>query len=163
MSDPDYCLSVIESTFNAAHDAGAGLFAWSNSPPPHMRSSAYPWALRGFVAGVFGVVDHSLVFDSRLGMMEDVDITLLSLVKNRFNWIDNRWLADCGKPWTEGGMSEGRLDSVIRDAYALLQRKYGSGVVKPMKTEKNSPFSDKSIKATVLQWMEREVVREQQR
>ena len=56
MSDPDYCLSVIESTFNAAHGAGAGLFAWSNSPRPHMRSSAYPWALRGFVAGVFGVV-----------------------------------------------------------------------------------------------------------
>ena len=60
------------------------------------------------------------------------------------------WLADCGKPWTEGGMSEGRLDSVRRDAYALLQRKYGSGVVKPMKTEKNSPFSDKCSASTTF-------------
>ena len=78
--------------------------------------------------------------ESRLGMMEDIDITLLSLVKNRFDWIDHRWLADCGEPWSEGGNSEGRLDSVRRDAYALLQRKYGSGVVKPMKTVKNSPY-----------------------
>ena len=30
---------------------------------------------------------------------------------------------------------------VRRDAYALVQRKYGSGVVKPLQTKKNSPYT----------------------
>ena len=102
--------------------------------------SSYPWFLRGMVASVFGVIDHSLSFDARFGMMEDVDITLLSLVKNRINWGDSRWFADVGKPWAKGGISESRLDSVRLKAYGLINQKYGSGVVKPMKTKKASPY-----------------------
>ena len=138
--DAHTILAVIESTFNAAHDAGAGLFAWANSRDPRKRRANVPFSLRACGMGVFGIIDHTLSFDGRLYMMEDVDMSLLAMVKHRFNWLDSRWYAECGPSWAEGGASEARLDSLRREAYVILQRKYGHGIIKPMKTKTNAPY-----------------------
>ena len=140
MTNLDDILTIIQESYNAALDAGAGLFGYSNTGAPNRRLVSTPFSLRTYLMGQVGILDHSLHYDTRLFLMEDVDISVLSLAKSRIVWNDRRYYWHCGKQWSEGGISANRTTERLYESRDLINAKYGDGTVRTLENKARNPY-----------------------
>jgi hypothetical protein len=90
-----------------------------------------PFSLRSYVGGPFMVhVDHALRYDERLPLKEDYDFTLQLLNRYRRVLRVNKFYYLTLQMAQVGGCAEYRTVDAEREQLAVLQRKWGSRIVR---------------------------------
>lgn len=128
----DEALEFIEHGFDLASQFGVKM--WGVNPMAADKQACRecnPFSLGAFVGGPFtGFIDCDLRYDERIPLKEDYDMTLQVLNKYRralrFNSV--HYFNDMhGMP---GGCADIRNLEREREHFEILQRKWGSGIVK---------------------------------
>jgi len=140
VADPEDILAIIQSGYNAAVDAGAGIFGFSNNGSPMRRNAKDPWFFRTYLMGQVGIIDRSLYYDPRLYLMEDVDFALLSIARSKIVWSDARWYCHSAAQWSKGGMSASRTTERMAESRDIINRKYGPGTIRTLNNPARNPY-----------------------
>jgi hypothetical protein len=129
-SDPSYLMAVLSHVATAALDSTAGVMSFTRQSP-QWRDAKQPFSHRDWSPSmVVGLCDRELNFDKSLVSMEDVDLFIQGMEKNRVNWIDNRWRVVTPEPWTnKGGMQTYRTRAVQDAAMKAMQDKWGTATI----------------------------------
>jgi hypothetical protein len=127
---PDKIHAVICNCCKMAEDVGAYLFGFSERASPVMFQDSNPFAFRGFVPSKsFGFrYGHSLVFDERLLVRAEYDISLLNAFKYRILMKDQRFSFVNDQDVREGGIAFYRTSARMEETYKLLRKKYGDAI-----------------------------------
>ena len=126
IKDPHDIVAIFWESYISASDAGAGIFGWAHKPSPQHRAVWTPIGLRGWLRGIWGLIDREVRFDRRFYVMEDVDICLAQQVPHRIIWQDYRW-GPMTSSWDYAGIAHTRTDERRRAAVQLINDKYGNG------------------------------------
>ena len=134
---PNEIALLIQTTYQAAKDAGAYLFGFNSAPNPKHFHCHKPIMLKGYVnACAFGLRrSPHLFFTPHTTAAESHWINLLNAYYHRFAWIDMRYhFAQAPKStfFRAGGQAARRtIDSERRDTL-FLRRMFGDAVrIKP--------------------------------
>lgn len=149
---PDVARAIIEETGRAARAAGAYLWGFATNPNPVTYSAFRPIRLTGYVTGcATGLLRGSkLWYNSAIKCNEDYWISLLNAYHHRLIWKDTRFTFSQHDTFTAtGGLAEFRDVDAERQDFELLQRCFGSEVVRLKKdtvlAKRKHPFQ-KAIK-----------------
>lgn len=127
---PDDAYRVIQSTADAAKQAGAYLFGFNQSPQTLHFNPFAPIQLKGFVNGcAIGILQGGgLYFNESIVGKNDFFITLLNAYKNRYCWKDNRYGTIQSFANNVGGLSKKRTKQTEREDALILRKLFGEAV-----------------------------------
>lgn len=129
-ADAESIKQIVENAVNTSKDLGIDLFYWNRIANPMQFNGGNPFYFcAGYAGGAFGVNRRLLSFDQNLSEREDVDITLLSLLKNRKVLIDNRLYFQFGNVnQGTGGLQGLRSSEATTANNAYMKRKWGKWI-----------------------------------
>jgi len=118
---------ILYVTAQAATDARVKLFAWGRRGNPAYFFQNNPFSFTNPIAAAFGQIGRTLRWDDNLiGNLEDTDLTLQSLMKDRIVLIDTRYYFHFGKTWGEKGGAQAIRTQEVRDRdVEYVQKKWG--------------------------------------
>jgi len=137
--EKNHFLGVIENIANLAMDTKTCLFGLHASPNPFNYNQLEHFIFSRLVACGIGLVPKNLgsvMFDERMIVNEDHDITLQAKYYRRFLIMDGRYCWIHGKTWTtDGGCSTIRNKKVIQDCLDILAKKWSGSFICNTKKE----------------------------
>lgn len=117
--------------FQMAEDCDSGIWGINCQTDPRFYQQHRPFAFSNVVLGPFlAIRDFSLRFDEALPLKEDYDFFLQHMRKFRKVFRFNGYAYECNHQTWEGGCAEVRNPELEREQFALLQKKWGSELVK---------------------------------
>ena len=130
-------------TYLTAAEMGAHLFGYSFHVNVMLRAVDRPVKLRGCIQQCYGVSDPELRFDGDLYEMEDIDLSLQAMLRDRIVYLDYRWLHHLG-PMDAGGGNTGIVTvDGLRGSLAKMQARWGDHIVS-MPANKDAPGDEHS-------------------
>lgn len=125
IQEPAEVEQIIDNTYICAKDAGARVFGFGvDHKVFHFRANL-PFLLNVWTDQGWGIIGKDLRFDEHQTVKEDIDLCLLSLLRHRIVWIDNRYAWRGVKRGNVGGLSTYRTIERDRQDAEYLQHKWG--------------------------------------
>ncbi len=129
--DSDEAMEFIEHAFILARGLGARMWGMNLLPDKGAYREYTPLAFRAVVLGpVQGFTNMDLRYDESLPLKEDYDLSLQVLNKYRRTLRFNMYHYVCGQHTNVGGCATYRTMERERKQFALLQKKWGSDIVR---------------------------------
>jgi len=123
--DPQIIEQIIDNTYICARDAGARVFGFGvDHQVMHFRANR-PFVVNIWTDQGWGVIGKDLRFDSRMTSRSNVDFCVLSMMKDRIVWIDDRYCWRGIKRGNIGGLSAYRTSERDMANGRYLERKWG--------------------------------------
>ncbi|MGA2264185.1 MAG: hypothetical protein ABSH28_22470 [Acidobacteriota bacterium] len=119
---------VVYVTIQAAMDLGVSIFGWGRRGTPAYFTQNEPFSLKEPAsAACMGQIGRQFKFDPNLvGFLEDADLTLQALLKERIIFIDTRYYWHFGKSWgNKGGAQAVRSSQVRMRDVEYIKQKWG--------------------------------------
>lgn len=128
----DELLEVIEKYTIMAQDIGAKLWGMNCNMDNMAYRHSTPFSTRSFVGGPFQAFlkGNRCWYDERLPLKEDYDMTLQQLNLERVVFRVNKYHYICKQSTNSGGCAEMRNRTKEKEQLFLLQKKWGSKIVK---------------------------------
>ena len=128
----DRKLALLTNYFEMCEDLGTNLFGFNVSGDKKFYREYSPFSMLSVVVGnLMGIVVDDQRFDERLKVKEDYDFSLQSLYRHRKIIRSNKYVWRVAHHDTAGGCKTYRTLQVEKDAIAILQQKWGKGIVRP--------------------------------
>ncbi len=125
ITDPQVIEQVIDNSYICARDVGAKVFGFGvDHKVFHFRGNL-PFLTNVWTDQGWGIIGRELRFDEHQTVKEDIDLCLLSLMRDRIVWIDNRYTWRGVKRGNVGGLSTYRTMERDRLDAEYLQHKWG--------------------------------------
>lgn len=129
--DTDEAMEFIEHAFILARGFGARMWGMNLLPDKGAYREYTPFAFRSVVLGpVQGFTNMDLRYDESLPLKEDYDLSLQVLNKYRRTLRFNMYHYVCEQHTNVGGCATYRTMDRERDQFLLLQKKWGSDIVR---------------------------------
>jgi hypothetical protein len=123
--EPAIIEQIIDNSYLCARDAGAKVFGYGvDRRPFHFRANR-PFVLNVWTDQGWGIIGREIRFDDRLTSKIDVDLCMLSMMKHRIVWIDDRYSWRGVKRGNVGGLSAYRTSEREMANAKYLERKWG--------------------------------------
>lgn len=115
-----------------AQELGAYLWGVNINKDKQVYREYSPFSTMSFVGGPFQcfLKGNNCWYDERLPLKEDYDMTLQQLNKNRVVLRVNKYFYDCKQSLQAGGCAAYRNMEREKEQLTLLQKKWGSKIVK---------------------------------
>lgn len=127
IEDPKSVAALVERCAIAAKDSGARLFGFAIGSIPFSYKPYKPFEpfnLCTWTDGVAGVIGRELRYDTTLKLREDIDFCLNTLMKDRYVYIDTRFLFAHDRFNLAGGNSAIRSEERHQDEMRYLKKKW---------------------------------------
>lgn len=122
---------LILKGFQMAYDCGAGMWGINCQTDPRFYQQHRPFCFSNIVLGPFvGLLDCDIRYDETMPLKEDYDLFIQHMKKHRKVFRFNMYSYECNHQTLPGGCSEIRNEEEERRQFALLQKKWGSEIVK---------------------------------
>ena len=125
--EPEDVIRIVENGIYCLQDLELSLLYFQINPSPLFFQATEPIKFTGaFASHAYAVNGRELVYDEKMILHEDVDLTLLSLLKSRAVLFDARFcfvhgLLGSGK----GGIQSQRTECLLDEADRRLTNKWG--------------------------------------
>ena len=116
--------ALVERTAIAAKDSGARFFGYAVGSIPFSYEPFDPFSLCTWSDGVIGIIGKEVRYDTNLKLREDVDFALKTLQKDRYVFIDTRFLFSHDRFTASGGNSAVRTESRHEQEMLHLKKKW---------------------------------------
>jgi len=127
----DQVLEFIEHGFNLAEELGARYWGVNLLPDKGAYREYTPFAMRSVILGPFQAFNHlDLRYDEALPLKEDYDLSLQVLNKYRITLRFNAYFYSCKQHTNPGGCASYRTIKRKQHQFDLLQKKWGSKIVR---------------------------------
>lgn len=138
--ESDCFLSFLEKYSIMAKDMGAFFWGVNVNPDPQCYREYTPFSTKSYIGGPFQcfLKGGECRYDENLPLKEDYDMTLQQLNKYRVVLRVNKFFYDCKQSEQAGGCATYRNLEREKEQLLLLQKKWGSKIVK------FDPCSDRS-------------------
>lgn len=139
-------LQFIEKYSIMAKDIGAYFWGVNINPDPQCYREYTPFSTVSYIGGPFQcfLKGNNCLYDERLPLKEDYDMTLQQLNKNRVVLRVNKFFYDCKQSKQAGGCAVYRNLEREKQQLELLQKKWGSKIVKMDNNDRS--HSSKKVK-----------------
>jgi len=140
--NPDETREMLDMGFNLAEELGAVFWGINLSNDKGIYREYTPISLTAYIGGPFQAhLNNPCRYDESLPLKEDYDMTLQVLNQFRKNLRLNMYYYNCDQHGKPGGCAAYRTLSREKEQFDLLQKKWGSDIVK-----KDSGESKKMIR-----------------
>jgi len=127
----DRVMEFIEKAFLLVQEWGAHYWGINVNIDKQVYREYSPFSTVSYIGGPFmGFYKNDLLFDERMLLKEDYDMTLSQLNKHRLVLRFNAYNYDCFQSEKEGGCSTYRNLKKEAEQLLLLQKKWGDQIVK---------------------------------
>jgi len=133
--------------FLIAKEIGVHYWGMNINKDKQLYREYIPFSLTSYLGGPFqAFYKNDLLFDERMLLKEDYDMTLQQLNKYRKVFRFNMFYFDCKQAEQEGGCATYRNFDTEMDQLKLLQKKWGSDIVRIDKADRSHNLKKKKSK-----------------
>jgi hypothetical protein len=132
ITDPADILQIIENAARAAHDVGSSTFCFSRTNNSTLFDIGMkPATVKPILSNVFGIMGPARrrKMDPRFAGRNAIDLSIRTLLEDRFGYMDSRFYFDCGMIF--GGQG-GNVGLITTDKWVattrLLKETWGAHV-----------------------------------
>ena len=130
MLTPEEAISVFESTANLAYEWGCPMFGFNLNTDGRNYQQYKPFSLTQPILGpCSGHLFHDLLYDERMDLKEDYDMSIQALNKYRKILRFNKFAVDADHKSNKGGCVSYRTIERERNACRAIEKKWGTKII----------------------------------